>query len=219
MLRLLLLRHAQSTWNAEGRWQGRADPPLSEVGQLSCEAIAPYLGDVGAVFSSPLLRSRQTAQIIARSLGIDQIRANPDLSERNLGEWTGLTRQEVEQNWPGYLETHRWPPSAETTDSIRQRAHRGLREIAAQVGLNSDASGAAEAKVLVVTHGGLITAVEQSLGHSWRRLVNLSGREILASSDPAARPGPSDITLELGQTFERPDELSQVVYDKDSPVL
>jgi len=220
VLRFFLLRHAQSTWNAQRRWQGHADPPLSEVGRNSAETIAPLYENVSAIHCSPLLRSLETAEIIGKVLGLDQPFVNENLSERNLGEWTGLTRKEVDQKWPGYLDTHRWPPGAETNDSIRQRALRGLREIIEQTkadfggaadvdGVEADAADVDEVdvEVLIVTHGGLITTVEQSLGHKWRRIVNLSGRELIAV----------DGSLELGRILDRPDELSHSVFEKDSP--
>jgi len=216
-LRILLLRHAQSTWNAQGRWQGRADPTLSPDGRRSAEAVAPYYEGVSAIYSSPLLRSRETAEIIGKVLGIEHLLTTEDLSERDIGEWTGLTREEVEASWPGYLKNHRWPPSAETTDSVRQRAHRSLQQIAKQAtNAGSDESTPAadspapegnSAKVLVVTHGGLITTIEQSLGQPWRRIVNLSGRQILGDGS----------AWELGKILERPAELSRSVYETDSP--
>ena len=203
MLRILLLRHAQSTWNAQRLWQGRADPPLSELGQLSAKTIAPYFEAVDASYCSPLLRATQTAEIISQTLGFDPPLPNDNLVERDLGEWAGLTREEVDQGWPGYLAKHRWPPGAETTDSVRQRALLGLEQV-----INSTRANLGEtATVLVVTHGGLITTVEQTLGLAWRRIVNLSGRELLANGDELA----------LGQVLERPRELSQEVLLADSP--
>lgn len=237
MLRILLLRHAQSTWNAQGRWQGRADPTLSPDGRRSAESIAPYYEGVSTIYSSPLLRSRETAEIIGKVLGIEHLLISEDLSERNIGEWTGLTREEVERSWPGYLKDHKWPPSAETTESVRQRAYRCLKQIAKQAldgdaldGGSSDGDGSSgdgsdgdaeeqpsvtnvptprdcSAEILVVTHGGLITTVEQSLGQQWRRIVNLSGRGILGNGS----------SWELDKILERPPELSRSVYEKDSP--
>ena len=203
MLRILLLRHAQSTWNAKRLWQGRADPPLSEIGQLSAKAIAPYFDAVDAIYCSPLLRAAQTAETISQTLGFDPPLPNDNLVERDLGEWTGLTRDEVDQGWPGYLAEHRWPPSAETTDSVRQRALLGLEQVIAAARANLSENATA----LVVTHGGLITTVEQALGLAWRRIVNLSGRELLSSGNE----------LKLGQILERPRELSQEVLETDSP--
>ena len=168
MLRLLLLRHAQSTWNAEGRWQGHADPPLSPEGKQTAKAAAPQYSQISRVVSSPLLRATETAEIIAESSGTSHIATHPGLTERDLGEWTGLTRSEVEERWPGYLSTHKWPESAETTEAFRKRVLEAIHSIA----------GEFEEDVLVVAHAGVIITLEQSLGVPWRRIGNLCGRVV-----------------------------------------
>lgn len=168
MLRLLLLRHAQSTWNAEGRWQGHADPPLSAEGKQTAKAAAPQYSHISRVVSSPLLRATETAEIIAESSGTSHVATHPGLTERDLGEWTGLTRSEVEEKWPGYLSGHKWPESAETTEAFRKRVLEAIHSIA----------GKFEEDVLVVAHAGVIITLEQSLGVPWRRIGNLCGRAI-----------------------------------------
>lgn len=168
MLRLLLLRHAQSTWNAEGRWQGHADPPLSDEGKQTAKAAAPQYSHISRIVSSPLLRAAETAEIIAESSGTSHIATHPGLTERDLGEWTGLTRREVEERWPGYLEDHKWPESAETTEAFIERVLEGIHSVAEEH--NDD--------VLVVAHAGVIITLEQSLGVPWRRIGNLCGRAI-----------------------------------------
>ena len=168
MRRLLLLRHAQSTWNAEGRWQGHADPPLSPEGKQTAKAAAPQYSHISRVVSSPLVRATETAEIIAESSGTSHIATHPGLTERDLGEWTGLTRSEVEERWPGYLSGHKWPESAETTEAFRKRVLEAIHSIA----------GEFEEDVLVVAHAGVIITLEQSLGVPWRKIGNLCGRAI-----------------------------------------
>ncbi|MDQ6767485.1 MAG: histidine phosphatase family protein, partial [Candidatus Eremiobacteraeota bacterium] len=78
-MKLLLVRHGESTWNVEGRYQGRQDAPLSPRGRAQAEALASRLCDeqaarpndkrVAAIVSSPLARAHDTAQICARALG------------------------------------------------------------------------------------------------------------------------------------------------------
>lgn len=172
---ILLVRHGQSTWNAEGRWQGRADPPLSELGERQAEDVVKVLHtraasgpSIGRIWSSPLMRAHQTADIIGRGLGLD-LDFDPRLQEVDAGEWTGLTRDEIEGAWPGYLAEHRRPPGFESHDHLRARALEALGEIAAEV----------TGKVLVVTHGGVIGAVERFLEAEWERTPNLGGREIV----------------------------------------
>ena len=198
MLRLLLLRHAQSTWNAEGRWQGHADPPLSAEGKQTAKAAAPQYSHISRVVSSPLLRATETAEIIAESSGTSHIATHPGLTERDLGEWTGLTRSEVEERWPGYLSGHKWPESAETTEAFRKRVLEAIHSIAGEFASSEVESGAGKAgeaeqgggeageesktagknDVLVVAHAGVMITLEQSLGVPWRRIGNLCGRAV-----------------------------------------
>ena len=172
MPRLLMLRHAQSTWNAEGRWQGHADPPLSAEGKQTAKAAAPQYSHISRFVSSPLQRAVETAEIIAESSGTSHIATHPGLAERDLGEWTGLTRSEVEERWPGYLNEHKWPESAETTEDFMRRVLEGIHSIAEEH--NDD--------VLVVAHAGVIITLEQSLGVPWRKIGNLCGRAILSDN-------------------------------------
>ena len=168
MLRLLMLRHAQSTWNAEGRWQGHADPPLSAEGKQTAKAAAPQYSHISRIVSSPLLRATETAEIIAESSGSSHIATHPGLTERDLGEWTGLTRSEVEERWPGYLNEHKWPESAETTEAFIKRVLEAIHSIAEEH----------DEDVLLVAHAGVIITLEQSLGVPWRRIGNLCGRAV-----------------------------------------
>jgi len=99
---LFLIRHARSTWNAEGRMQGQADPPLDDVGREQARALAERLrGEpFRAIYSSPQARARQTAEIaFARHNPPVPITFDDRLKERDLGEWTGLTIAEVEARY------------------------------------------------------------------------------------------------------------------------
>jgi probable phosphoglycerate mutase len=167
--RILLIRHAQSAWNEQGRWQGRADPPLSELGRQQAAAAAARVGAVDAVVSSPLERARDTAETIASATGIGPVAFDDDLVERDVGEWSGLTRGEIESGWPGYLEAARRPSGFESDEVLVARAHLALaRLITAFPG----------ADLLVVTHGGVIGSLERHYGAPGGRLPNLAGREV-----------------------------------------
>lgn len=182
--RILLVRHGQSEWNAVGRWQGQADPPLSDVGRQQARSAADSLGALDAVYASDLQRATETAAIIAGALGIGPVIVDPDLRERDAGEWSGLTRPEIEERYPGYLDRspgfgpseQRRPPGWEPDDSVRERALRALHRIGAEVG---------GAEVLAVTHGGLIYVVEHHLGHEGPipRLANGAGRWVEVDGD------------------------------------
>ena len=182
--RVLLVRHGQSEWNAVGRWQGQADPPLSDVGRQQARSAARSLGSLDAIFASDLQRATETATIIAAELGVGPVVVDPDLRERDAGEWSGLTRAEIEERYPGYLDSspsfaagaERRPPGWEPDDSVRERALRALATIGAAVDGGD---------VLAVTHGGLIYVVEGHLGHDGpiQRLANGAGRWVVVDGD------------------------------------
>lgn len=99
--RLLLLRHGRTTWNAERRFQGQADPPLDEVGRAQAYEVAALMAMLrpDLVVSSDAARAVQTAEPISAALRLD-IRADARLRERSLGHWEGLTRDEVRDRYP-----------------------------------------------------------------------------------------------------------------------
>jgi probable phosphoglycerate mutase len=192
--RVLLVRHGQSEWNALGRWQGQADPPLSDLGRAQARAASASLGALDAIWASDLQRAAETATIIAAELGIGPVVLDPDLRERDAGEWAGLTRAEIDERYPGYLDpppadkhtsfgaapattTPRRPPGWEPDDSVLERARRALHRIAAAVG---------DGLVLVVTHGGLIYSLERDLGADFARLANAEGRWFEVDAGPGA---------------------------------
>ena len=181
-MKLLLLRHGESEWNAAGRWQGWGDPPLSQRGRDQAAAAARALPAFDAVYSSDLRRARETAEIIAGG----RIETDVDLREIDVGEWTGLTDAEIEQRGPGQLQAWRslelqQPPGGEHRDQLRTRVLRAVDRIASK-----HPSGT----VLVVTHGGAIHAVERHLGLvETGRMGNVGGRWFEAAS-PLRACGP-----------------------------
>jgi broad specificity phosphatase PhoE len=165
MARILLVRHGQSVWNADGRWQGQADPPLSELGAEQAVLAARSLGTVDAVYASDLARAHHTAELVATHLGTD-VAVEPRLRERRAGEWEGRTRAEIDHEWPGYLESGRRPPGYEPDDSVLARVLAALETIAS----------AHDGDVLVITHGGVVRVVERHLGGEADGLIpNLGG--------------------------------------------
>jgi broad specificity phosphatase PhoE len=96
---LFLVRHGESTWNAQGRVQGQADPPLSPWGVRQAEALARALQPrpLAAVYSSPLLRARQTAAMIGDVHGL-RPRLVDALREVHLGIWQGLIADDLDLN-------------------------------------------------------------------------------------------------------------------------
>lgn len=164
---LLLVRHGQSEWNADGRWQGQENPPLTDLGREQARTAAAAVGAVDAIYASPLDRATTTAMIIAEQLGIGPVVMSAGLMERHAGEWQGLTRDEIEQQYPGYLSAGTRPPNWEDDDEVEARVLASLDEIAA-----THPGG----HVLAVAHAGVIFAVERVIGAEWERLANLGGR-------------------------------------------
>jgi broad specificity phosphatase PhoE len=156
MTQLLLIRHGRSTWNAEGRIQGWADPPLDDIGHEQAHKLARRLAsdkyNIVAVYSSPLLRARQTAEEIAQTLGLP-VQTDDRLKENGVGEFTGLTGQEVEQRFPAWLAslkaTAEWvpPPGGEDRDAFVNRAVSAMTDIVTHH---------PEQTVAVVSHGGTL---------------------------------------------------------------
>jgi len=168
MLNLLLARHGQSVWNAAGRWQGQADPPLSDLGLAQARAAALEAGSFDAIVASDLERARHTATIISEATGVGPVLIDPRLRERHAGEYEGLTRDEIEERFPGQLEAQVFPPGWEPSHQLLERATEALDEILNHTGGSGD--------VLTVTHGGVIYALEGHLGLSHARIDNLCGR-------------------------------------------
>ena len=193
---LLLIRHAESEWNASGRWQGHADPTLSERGLAQAEALAEMLeGVLGEVrpallLCSDLRRACQTAEILGRRLGLSP-RVDPRLRELDIGRWSGLTREELMVREPEQLARFETgdpdfrPGGGETRRDIRVRARRVLSDW-----IEKHESGL----IVVVTHLGILRALLPGLepGHAeWLRVASsdaLTRRARLeAESDTALR--------------------------------
>lgn len=178
MARLLLVRHGQSEWNADGRWQGQADPPLSELGRRQAQAAAAAVGAVDAVVASPLERAFLTAAAISEAVGVGPVLVEPDLMERHAGEWQGLTRAQIDEQYPGYLDDRgddrRRPPGWEDDDVLLDRVLGALDRLLAQLAGADD--------VVIVTHGGVIYAIERHLGAGFERIPNLGARWVSAEA-------------------------------------
>lgn len=135
-MRILLLRHAETAWNRERRFQGWRDIPLSATGREQAESAARLLAatPLDAVWSSPLSRARETAQTIAAPHRL-AVRESEAFKEMSFGDWEGLTREEVRERFPDahrvWAETPheaRWP-GAEPLEMVRARALAGLADL------------------------------------------------------------------------------------------
>jgi 2,3-bisphosphoglycerate-dependent phosphoglycerate mutase len=149
---IVLIRHGETDWNRDNRFQGHADPPLNDAGRAQARALAADLRRerFAALYTSPLRRAAETAAILAAELELESV---PDdaLKEVDVGSWSGLTREDVEARFPdGYARWlehgHGWD-DGETYDELGERVLSGLLEIGVR---HRDAAVAA------VTHGGPI---------------------------------------------------------------
>lgn len=154
MTQLILVRHGVSLWNEEGRIQGHQDVPLSFEGYQQALAVAERLARIpfSAVYTSDLQRARLTAEEIARRKGLSPI-CLQDLRERFLGEWEGLSLQEVQEKYADLLALYRSdpvrynPPRAETFLDLQKRVSQAIEKIA---------EDHPQETVVVVCHGGPI---------------------------------------------------------------
>jgi glucosyl-3-phosphoglycerate phosphatase len=161
--RLLCIRHAESTWNALGRWQGQADPPLSAAGRAAAERLAKRLAEElpasAGLVSSDLLRARETAGIVGRALGREPEHW-PLLREADVGSWSGRVTGEIEALWPDEYRRFRAgdpelrPGGGESRRSLRLRALAGVRALEARFGAGP---------IVVVTHLGWIRSLAPGL--------------------------------------------------------
>ncbi len=125
---LYVVRHGQTEWNIETRFQGQQDSPLSTLGQQQAHNSAAYLAGVGIerLYASPLGRAWKTAGVISERIGLDRI-ADERLMECNFGACEGMTFPEIEEAFPGktaWRDADRWNrpyPDAESYADVVQR--------------------------------------------------------------------------------------------------
>ncbi len=134
--RLILIRHGETDWNVEGRYQGQADPPLNPKGIEQARRLAQILKDKGidVIYSSPLKRAWQTAQIIAQVIDAP-VYPEPRLMEINQGEWEGLHVTEIQARYPEIFQQwekdpwHTHIPGGETLTQVQKRVYAAVDEI------------------------------------------------------------------------------------------
>jgi alpha-ribazole phosphatase len=133
--KLFLVRHGETDWNLERRYQGQSDVPLNERGLRQAKATAQRLAREGISFiaSSDLQRARRTAEAIALRCALP-VWEDPRLREMSFGAWEGLTHDEIQARWPGEMEA--WfadpvstaPPGGETLAQVSARVRSALDE-------------------------------------------------------------------------------------------
>ena len=151
-MRILLARHGETPWNAEGRYQGQIDIPLSPVGEAQARALGERLKDVriDRAVASPLSRAQATARFALGPAREGMLLTEPDLQEIAHGEWEGLLASEIQEKDPARLRAWREEPDTVLMpggESLRQVLDRSWRGLAnAMAGLGD------EDTLLVVAH-------------------------------------------------------------------
>ncbi|MGH3133044.1 MAG: histidine phosphatase family protein [Gaiellaceae bacterium] len=150
---IVMVRHGETDWNRERRFQGHADVPLNEAGRSQVRELAERLfgESFSLAYTSPLRRASESAEILAAQLGFE-VRPSEALKEVDVGSWSGLTTPEVEARFPdGYRRWVDWRVAGwddgESYEVLGRRVVAGLYEIAERH---------PDEHLLAVTHGGPI---------------------------------------------------------------
>ena len=181
-MRLLLVRHGETDWNAAGRIQGATDTPLNARGREQALALAGKLRyeRPARLCTSPLRRAVETAEIIGAELGLAPEMLDA-LREISFGAWEGCSWEEIQRRWPGDFawcegdRLHRAPPGGESYAQLMERA------LPAVEALRREPGGTAVA----VCHSAVIRAVLCALrgwtigeGYERLRIKNSSVTEL-----------------------------------------
>jgi probable phosphoglycerate mutase len=161
MLELYFIRHGQTDYSKEDRFSGSIDPPLNEIGLKMAEAFGAAYGDRGwtAIYSSPMLRTRQTADPLTRRTGLVPV-LDDGLREISYGEWETLRHEDAQARWPEVYAywaadtASRSPPGGETAFQVAARAALTVERIKREVPVG---------RVLVVSHKATIRIVTCAL--------------------------------------------------------
>lgn len=161
MTKFYLIRHGETEWNIQNRYQGATDIPLSSVGKLQTQAIANRMKDyeVDAIYSSDLSRAFATAKSIAKEKNLD-VYTLPQLREINFGEWEGYTISELERLYGEeykrfFLEPHKYPfPGEGSMEAVQMRIKKAVDIITS----NHD-----NKKIVIVSHGGILKVLIMTL--------------------------------------------------------
>lgn len=155
-MRLFIVRHGETDWNVEGRFQGQRDTELSKTGLRQGDKVAHYLSSLKfeAVVSSPLQRAKVTGEKIADATGCRKFDVVNGLTEINHGEWEGLLSSDVRRSWPRILDL--WHSSPHTVimpgadgESLRSVQIRSLKAV-------NEICGKYEKDVCVTAHDAVI---------------------------------------------------------------
>jgi uncharacterized phosphatase len=146
MTTIVFVRHGETEWNRQGRFQGTQDIPLNEEGRRQARRLAEAWDEGGdLIVSSPLSRARETAEILASALGLTVLAVDPRLIEREYGSGAGLTLAERRDRFPDGA-----VPGVESIETIKARGLSFLDSVSLEH---------PGRRIVAVSHGGFINAV------------------------------------------------------------
>ncbi|MCK9283680.1 MAG: histidine phosphatase family protein [Rhodocyclaceae bacterium] len=190
---ICVVRHGETDWNMSGILQGWTDVPLNEVGRRQADELAAGFADAGfsAIWSSPLIRARETAEVIAKALQLPPPYSHEGLKERHFGMIQGVPKTELGELNPLLLQQIlRRNPAAdfdqgESMDDFANRIFAAIADIGARH---------AGARVLVITHGWVMDVITRHLeGLPRSAILNMkrkNGESLwLAVNGPSIVPG------------------------------
>ncbi len=188
MTAVFLIRHPRTTWNDEGRYQGRLDAPLSDQGKRQLQAVTELFAgeDIAAVYTSPLGRALSMGEALSEVTGAP-LQKDERLAEIGLGEWQGLYRDQIRERFPDLLALwYSAPqrvefPGGESLADVRSRTEHWLAAVlAAYPGPQSVLAATHSAVIRVLTACALGLALE----HIHRIQVDNCSITTLAGSAP-----------------------------------
>ncbi|HHY38623.1 MAG TPA: histidine phosphatase family protein [Clostridia bacterium] len=151
MTTIYLMRHGETQWNKEGIFRGRADIPLNENGRIQAKAAGRRLkrAAITACFTSPLVRAKETAEIVCKEIGLAEPALFGDLIDVDFGEWEGLSKDQVAQMYPELYKRWQTDPVSVTFPCGESLTEVFSRAVAALLCIARDHP---EERILVVTH-------------------------------------------------------------------
>ena len=203
MTDLILWRHGQTDYNLQGRIQGQVDIPLNDTGRQQAQRAADDIAALGPtrIVSSPLVRARDTAEVLASLTGLS-VEIDPGLVEKSFGTWEGLKAADIKKQWPDHYAT--WRAGGDLPqfqiEGRRKTAERGvetLKAIAADAGK--------EDVIVVVSHGAAT-----NLGATY--LLGMDAQQWFGLR------GMSNCCYALMRTNKRPPNWSVVKWNAGPPV-